>query len=280
MKKKIRLFLILFSVLLIVITAFFVWQNLNKEESVTVESSINVVKEEPKTKEEEPNHPIPESYQVPILMYHYIRDASAESELGKNLSVHPDNFDLHMAHLKENNYETLTLADFADPEKKVLSKIISDNKKPIVLTFDDGYLDAYTEAFPVLLKYDFVGTFYIIRNYIAKAEYMDADQIQEIKNAGMEIGSHTLTHPNLAKSDSEIVRNQLNESKENATTFCYPAGAFDATTVNLVQEAGYNAAVTTKFGIADQDSSILELPRVRVENGSAITLQHKIEAAF
>ncbi len=280
MKKKIRLFLILFSALLIVITAFFVWQNLNKDNFVTVESSLNLTKEEPKVKEEKTVYPIPETYQVPILMYHYIRDASAESELGKNLSVHPDNFDLHMAHLKGNDYETLTLADFADPEKKVLSKIIADNKKPIVLTFDDGYLDAYTQAFPILQKYDFVATFYIIRYYIGKAEYMNADQIQELSDAGMEIGSHTLTHPNLAKSDSETVSNQLIESKENATTLCYPAGAFDATTVKLVQEAGYNAAVTTKFGIADKNSSILELPRVRVEDGGVITLQHKIETAF
>jgi len=227
----------------------------------------------------EPAYPKVNSYQVPILMYHYIRNAEGESELGKSLSVTPENFAAQVQWLKDNNYETLKVSDLVDPQRKILSKIYFAKKKPIILTFDDGYADAYTEALPILKKYQAVATFYLIRDYVGKGNYLSQTQTQELEKAGMEIGSHTLSHPDLTKINLEDAQTQIFQSKENALTFCYPSGKYDSTTVRLVQEAGFQAAVTTHFGIADQNSSILELPRVRVEDGSGETLKNKIEAA-
>lgn len=257
------------------IGGFLLWKYYQKP---TSESTPTVTTK--KTASPVPEFPKVTNWQVPILMYHYIRDASGESQLGKNLSVHPKNFELHLKWLQENNYESLTLADLADPEKKVLSKIIGEKKKPIVITFDDGYQDAYINALPILEKYKMTATFYIIRNYVGKAEYMNQEQINNLEKAGFEIGSHTLSHPDLTKLTTTEAQKQIFDSREKAITFCYPAGKYDATTVSLVQQAGYQMAVTTHFGIANQGSSVLELPRVRVEEGSGEVLGDKISAAY
>lgn len=222
-------------------------------------------------------YPKTAQYQVPILMYHYIRDASGENELGQNLSVHPDNFALQMKWLSVNNYATLKLSDLADPNKKEISQIIGQNQKPIILTFDDGYEDAYTYALPVLKENNMTGTFFIIRDFVGRAEYMNQNQIDKMQSAGMEIGSHSLSHPSLEKLSAADQRTQIFDSKDSAKTFCYPAGKFNDTTVKLVEEAGYIAAVTTQAGIANQDSNLLELPRVRIQNGNGEYLKGRLQ---
>lgn len=271
-----RIFLLVLAVGIIAITGgVFLWQKNHP-------SSADVTASPTPSKDKSPaiKYPKAENYQVPILMYHYIRNAENESELGKNLSVSPENFALHLKWLQDNNYETLKVTDLADPEKKVLSKIIFEKKKPIVLTFDDGYEDAYTNAMPALKKYQMTATFYIIRNYVGKPEYMNQTQIDELQKEGFEIGSHTLSHPDLTKIDIADAQRQISDSKDGAIAFCYPAGKYDATTVSLVKDAGYNTAVTTHFGIASQASDLLELPRVRIENGSGEVMGDKISAAY
>lgn len=230
------------------------------------------------TKKDEIKYPIAETYNVPILMYHYIRNAEGESELGKKLSVSPENFDAQMKWLTDAGYTSIKLADMADPEKKAISKAVAEKKKPIVISFDDGYTDAYTDAFPVLKKYNLTGTFFIIRDSVGYPAYMSQTQIDELATAGMEIGSHSLNHPDLSTADATDDRTQIFDSKVSATVFCYPSGKFNDTVVSLVKEAGYVAAVTTKGGIANQSSDLLLLPRVRIEDGPPITLENKIKA--
>lgn len=208
-------------------------------------------------------------YDVPILMYHYIRIAPPEDTLGLALSVTPINFTDQMNWLKENNYASIKVSDLADPDKKEISKIIAENKKPIAITFDDGYDDAYTAAFPVLKQDGFTGTFYIIRNFVGRPNYMTQAQIDEMNNAGMEIGSHTLDHLDLAQNSDIVQHKQIFDSKLFATTFCYPSGKYNDSAVNFVKEAGYLTAVTTKPGVSNQDSNLFELPRVRIENYSS-----------
>lgn len=226
------------------------------------------------------NYPRVEKFQVPILMYHYIRNAEGESELGKNLSVSPKNFDLQMKYLKDDNYQSLVLSEIADPARKTLSQIYYQNKKPLVLTFDDGYEDAYTAVFPVLKKHQFAGTFFPISNYTGKEGRLKDWQIAKMKEAGMEFGSHTLTHPDLTKISVEEAREQIFSSRGEVQTFCYPAGKYNSEIIELVQEAGYKVAITTKIGVARETSSILELPRVRVENTSPQALLDKISYAL
>jgi len=113
-------------------------------------------------------------YEVTILMYHYIRDYTDSSDpIGVNLSVSPNTFDQQMKWLKDHNYQSFGINELdkiaqADP-----------NVKPVIITFDDGYQDAYQNAFPILKKYGFKGVFYIIAGSVGDSAYMTWDQIKE-----------------------------------------------------------------------------------------------------
>lgn len=271
MIRKIRLLYILLALLVLTGGGFFVWQKFTKTSGLKTQADIPFGPS--------PNYPRVEKFEVPILMYHYIRNAEGETELGKSLSVSPGNFASQIKYLKDDGYETVLLADIGDPQRKALSRVYFEKKKPIVFTFDDGYEDAYSQAWPVLKKYSFTGTFFIIRDYVGKEGRLSWSQIEEMKKAGMEIGSHSLSHPDLTKLSPEEARRQIFDSRDETNVFCYPAGKYDGTILQLVKEAGYIAAVTTKIGIARESSSMLELPRVRVEDTSPEVLMDKISYA-
>lgn len=271
MSRKILVLLILLGILIIITAGFFIWRNLR------VKGNTNVTTETPALKAFAPKV---EKFEVPILMYHYIRNAEGESELGKNLSVSPENFAAQMKFLKDDNYFSVKLADLADPDRAAISRAYYDKKKPIVITFDDGYDDAYTQAFPVLKNNGFIGTFFVIRNYTGREGRLNDAQISEMQKAGMEFGSHTLSHPDLTKISLDDARSQIFDSKGDWLTFCYPSGRFNDQIVSLVQEAGYLAAVTTKIGIARETTNLLEIPRVRIEDTSIQAFIDKISYAY
>lgn len=243
-----------FLLLLIALIWFLIWFfNKNSNQSNNSDTSI-ITTAEP--------------YEVPILMYHYIRTAPLNDNLGASLSVDPLNFALQVKWLKDNNYQTIFLKDLADPQKFAIKKVLAEGLKPIVITFDDGYRDAYTEAFPVLKNNGFSGTFFIIRESVGKEMYLTQEQINIMAQSGMEIGSHSLSHPNLAKAWPESARKQIFDSKNDAEVFCYPSGQYSQQTIDLVKQAGYVAAVTTEPGLANEKSNLFALPRVRISNVS------------
>lgn len=218
------------------------------------------------------------NYQVPILMYHYIRIVSDPNDtLGQNLSVSPENFSSQAKWLRDNNYVTIKVADLADKDKKAISDAVSQNKKPIILTFDDGYDDAYTAAMPILQQNGFIGTFYIIRNFVGRPGYLTQDEIAKMAAAGMEIGSHTLDHPDLTKIPESSARAEIDNSKMGALTFCYPSGKYNATTISLLKAAGYVAAVSELPGFATEKSNPYLLPRVRMTNMSISEFQRRVQ---
>lgn len=276
--KKYLIYILVFLITIFLLgIGYFAYNNKDQKSTQTVTPT-----EPPKARENTPEPAIAKAsqYEVPILMYHYIRDASAESELGQNLSVWPENFELQIQGLKNDNYVAIKMSDLADPDKIEISKILSESKKPIALTFDDGYEDAYTNALPVLQKYQMTGTFYIIRDYVGHPEYMNQTQVDKLSAVGMEIGSHSLNHPSLEKLGEDDQRPQIFDSRLSATSFCYPAGKYNEITVELVRSAGYSTAVTTQPGIANETSDLLELPRIRVTDSSGDALLSKINNAL
>jgi peptidoglycan/xylan/chitin deacetylase (PgdA/CDA1 family) len=145
--------------------------------------------------------------------------------------------------------------------------------KPVALTFDDGYADAYDAALPVLQQHGFQATFYIVTNFVGQPGYMSWEQVAALNTAGMEIGSHTLDHPSLTTLDVGELSRQVSESRQVleqrlgivVTSFCYPVGIYDWITIDYVRAAGYTNAVTTRW---DSDySDPLALPRRRIGGG-------------
>lgn len=200
---------------------------------------------------------------VPILMYHYIRAYQSETDnLGVQLSVAPETFDRQLTALKRAGYRTISLTDFALGNYGV---------KPIILTFDDGYLSHYSEALPILQKHRFLGTFFIASGLLSKNGYLNREQVEEMAAAGMEIGGHTVTHRNLEKAPYEQAITEIYQSLIGRDqVFAYPSGRYGPETLDILSGLRIKAAVTTNFGLATEKSELLELPRIRVKEKTDI----------
>lgn len=217
---------------------------------------------------------IPSDLKIPILMYHYIRDhTDAKDKVGANLSVSPAIFAQHLQAIKDAGYQTINFNDLTDP--------LALPEKPVIITFDDGYEDAYSAALPALQKQGMTGVFYVVSEFLNKWNYMTTDQVKTLDAAGMQIGSHTVSHRDLGKMTSAQQRQQLTESKafleqligKPVRDFCYPAGKYNETTIALAKEIGYRTATTVKEGRASGarvSAKPFELPRIRVSQGTDI----------
>ena len=206
---------------------------------------------------------------IPILMYHYIRTVSDPNDkLGIGLSVPPEKFISQLDYLQTQGYDTINFNDVA------AGNIPS---KPIILTFDDGYQDFYTSAYPELKKRNMTAVSFVIVNKNG-GDYMNNSEIKELADNNIEIGSHTLSHPDLSKLTDAKAATEINQSKDDIEkitgkkiiSFCYPSGEFNDGTVKLVKEAGYSFATTTKIGIGEFKNP-LELSRDRMNNDTNIT---------
>ncbi|PIP21498.1 MAG: polysaccharide deacetylase [Candidatus Nealsonbacteria bacterium CG23_combo_of_CG06-09_8_20_14_all_40_13] len=227
-------------------------------------------------KEDNTGQPIKNSeITLPILMYHYIRNfQDPNDKIGTDLSVSPDNFNQQMAYLAKQGWQTVSLEDLANYFES--GKTI--NPKSVIITFDDGYADAYQNALPLLEKYKFKATFFIITGKVEKPGYLSWSQIAELAKAGMEIGSHSVSHLDLSKLDTDKARVEIYNSKITLeeklnlkiTAFCYPSGAFDDETIQLVKNAGYQTAVTTVNSKEQTKENIYKLKRIRVAGSESI----------
>ena len=214
-------------------------------------------------------------YTAPVLMYHYIND---EEPHKSRLGVSPKSFERQMRFLKEHNYNVTSLAELVDLikyKKKIPCKTAA-------ITFDDGYLDNYINAFPILKKYNLPATIFVVINRIGKRlgqdEYMDWRQIKELSDSGLiTIGSHSMNHPNLSEIDSdEELRYEIFASKKileealqkKANFFSYPFGGINPVVRDLTREAGYAACVGTNFPRGYPADDIYALKRLRISENS------------
>jgi len=214
---------------------------------------------------------------IPILMYHYVRVVTDPKDtIGIGLSVKPDLFARQMQYLADNGYTTLTMQEVYD--------IIAGRKmlpaKPIALTFDDGYRDFYTAAWPVLQQHNFKATNYVITDFIGWDAYMTWPMLQELGAGGqVEIGAHTRSHVDLRTLSAARLADELLGSKTLLETglgrpvgaFCYPAGFYNATVIAAVGRANYLTATTELPGAKQNIQSPYELPRIRVNGPDTLS---------
>jgi len=206
---------------------------------------------------------------IPILMYHHIKvKPSNANQIESGLDVSPLNFEEQMAYLSTNGYTTIGLDElFKKPKGKYF-----------VITFDDGYKDVLENAKPILDRFGFRATVFLIVDYIGKTGYLDWSDIEILKRAGWSFGSHTLTHPDLLSLKKSEAERQIKQSKEALESklqepinfFSYPAGKFNQEIIEIVQSAGYKGAVTTKFGRENNSRDIYQLKRVRVSGSDTL----------
>lgn len=208
---------------------------------------------------------------VPILMYHYISTPPADADrIRIDLSVPPPAFEQHLKYLKDNGYTTISLGDLYD----ALAGGPPLPAKPVILTFDDGYRDAYENALPLLKKYGMRGTFFIVTDFIHAGypAYLTWPMVQAMHDAGMSIENHTRSHADLRRRADDFLVWQILGGIESIQAytgrrpqfFCYPGGFFDDNTVRVLQSANVLAAVTTQYGKTHSLGDSLTWSRVRV----------------
>jgi peptidoglycan/xylan/chitin deacetylase (PgdA/CDA1 family) len=216
---------------------------------------------------------VPLAAPPPILMYHYIRTVDAGSDpLGYNLSVTPEDFDRQMAWLAEQGYHGVRM----DTLTRCLGGEVACPANPVAITFDDGYEDAWSTALPILQRYGLTATFYIISSAVGQPGYMTWEQIAALRDAGMEIGAHTVNHYDLTSLDAGTASYEIAQSKSDlearlnirVASFCYPTGLYNWAIEEQVRAAGFASATTTRW---DGDySDIMALPRRRIAGGTAL----------
>jgi peptidoglycan/xylan/chitin deacetylase (PgdA/CDA1 family) len=213
---------------------------------------------------------------LPILMYHYVRTPpSMRSDLlGYKLSVSPADFTGQMDWLSMHGYHPV---DFNDV-RAYFTGAQPLPANPVVITFDDGYADLYTTAYPILAAHGFKAVAYIVSGFVGWTLYVSAAQVVQMDQNGIEIASHTVDHANLARSSYASVMRELVDSKHAlegivghpVLDFAYPSGQFNAQTVAAVQQAGYDTAVTTMFSVDHSIADRYVWTRVRVGGGESL----------
>ncbi len=210
---------------------------------------------------------------VPILMYHYVSEPPEDAdEYRTDLSVPPQRFREQLQYLKDHGFTTINFEDLslAVTAKRTLPE------KPIILTFDDGYLDNYQYAYPLLREFGFTGTFFIVTEFIDRQlpGYMSWAMIEEMAGAGMRIENHSKTHADLSEQSRDSLIYQILGAQETLTAhlgygprfFCYPGGRYDENTIAMLQELDFWGAVTTSGGKWHGFDDRFEWSRLRIRN--------------
>lgn len=205
---------------------------------------------------------------IPILLYHHVAD---EAGLWYVSTQH---FNDQMRFLNAQGFNSVSMEHYLDHVQNDTPLL----KQSIVLTFDDGYLDNYLYAFPVLRRYGLRATFFIIAERVGQPGYMTWPQIIEMQNAGMEIGAHTLTHPLLTRHAASVAFWEIAASRWSIfahtnvlpSVFAYPYNDHNEQVVRLAHMAGYRAALIVSPHMGDTPGDLFRIPRLTIGNGSGI----------
>jgi peptidoglycan/xylan/chitin deacetylase (PgdA/CDA1 family) len=216
---------------------------------------------------------------VPILMYHKV-GAAVDHPEDTFLNVSGDAFERQMRALAHMRYRAMTFAQIVE----ALRTGQPLPRRVFAITFDDGYQCVGDVAAPILERYGFPATVFVVSGAAGAANTWDGitgrpllplmawDRLRELNRAGWEMAGHTTTHPHLNELDDLEALQEIQEGKAaveaqldtSLQTFCYPFGHFNARTPALVQDAGFTGACTTRSGLAKRDTDPFLLPRVKI----------------
>jgi peptidoglycan/xylan/chitin deacetylase (PgdA/CDA1 family) len=237
------------------------------------------------------------AHRVPILMYHGIRSGLGNKAAYFETNTSPETFAAHVRYLHDRGYTPITLS-----QALAYGKGEFECEQPVVITFDDGFKDFYTHAMPVLSQYSFSATMFVVSDFAGTNqagflgnECMSWTEVREIQSHGIEIGSHTVSHPVLYGMSKLDLARELATSKEaieektgrQVVSFSYPF-AFpeqDQPFVNtlrvLLTESGYQNGVSTIIGTAGLSDDPFFLPRLPINDHDDLgLLRAKLDGAY
>jgi peptidoglycan/xylan/chitin deacetylase (PgdA/CDA1 family) len=229
-------------------------------------------------------------------MYHSISESGNEAQHPYyQTHTSPLAFDTQMRYLRERGYTAVSLQQ----AQSYMRTPELGPAKPVVITFDDGFLDFYTHAVPAMTRYGFQATMYLPTSFVgakfAGTSCMSWDQVRELERAGMMFGSHTVTHPQLRSVNAEQLRSELYDSKQaiedelghSVDSFAYPYAfpeadrAFAEGLSQILRDAGYRNGVSTILGTAGPGDNVYFLPRLPVNShDDEQLLQAKLDGGY
>lgn len=282
-KRDILLLLNLILLIFIVTGGIFLWKEYsNSQQEASKPETSQVSKASPSKETSQPSSTSQKKEEIkwvkqdkpvklPILMYHAIHVMDPSEAANSGLIVDPETFESHLKALKEAGYYTLSPAE---AYKALTENVLPENKKVVWLTFDDSLKDFYTQAYPILQKYQMKATNNVITGFVqaGREDILTLDEIKEMKKNGMSFEDHTVNHPDLSVSSADTQNSELQDSKEyldhnlsqTTTTVAYPSGRYSETTLQLAEKLGYKMGLTTNNGLASLSDGLLSLNRVRV----------------
>lgn len=204
-------------------------------------------------------------------MYHHLESLGSDASLTlRTWTVSPDNFEQQLDYLSTHDYRSISFGQL----NSFFTQGTPLPAHPVILTFDDGWIDDYTIAFPALRARGMIGTFFVPTSYAGApgGKLLSWEQIGEMDEAGMEIGGHTINHADLKAVGRDEALRQLQVSKAKmekqlghpTIAFSYPFGSYNAGVVSLVRQVGYDAAVGLCCGYKQRADLMLTLPRIRI----------------
>lgn len=216
---------------------------------------------------------------IPILMYHKV-GAPVQSRADTFLNVSARSFARQMRLLQRMGYQGITFAEAAAGLRGDLRM----PRRPVCVTFDDGYVSVCEHAAPILDRMGWPATIFLPTGYAGRANewdlqygnpilpIMDWESLRGLLEAGWEIAGHTRSHPKLGEMADEEAEREMRAGAQDIAqrlgsapqTFCYPFGSHNDRTPALARQCGFRAACTTRSGLADPSADPFRLPRVKI----------------
>ncbi|EKX96575.1 MULTISPECIES: polysaccharide deacetylase family protein [Selenomonas] len=220
---------------------------------------------------------------IPVLNYHQV-----EEKNGNPLTLWPDQFEAQMAYLADEGYTTMTIDEMMD----ALENGTPLPEKPVIITFDDGYADNYEYAYPILKKYGFKATIFLIYDFTnTYPNYLTWEQINEMKESGLiHFESHTMTHANLAELTSyDDLHHEIADSHDLLSEklgydmhyIAYPGGRVNEEIEEITRAAGYRGGFTVHYGLSTPEEGRYQMDRIPIFGANMHTLtRFKMRLAF
>ena len=219
-------------------------------------------------------------------MYHSISE-SATAKF-KPFAVPTTLFAQQMAYLKQQAYTPMTVTEFVNT--RIQKDVYALPERPVILTFDDGFADFFTEAFPILQQYGFPATLYAATAYIngtsrwmqnegeGERPMLTWEQLFEISKHGIECGGHSHCHRQLDTLPRSVVREEIAQCKrlleshlhQEVLSFAYPHGYHTVAIKQLIREAGFTSACAVKYMMSSETSDPFALPRLLVSADTSV----------
>ena len=225
---------------------------------------------------------------APILLYHAVGEP-VEIEWPPSLIIPASLFEAHLQYLTIEGYKVVSVEELVS-----LLQNGGNLDKIVAMSFDDGYRNNHTDAFPLLKKYNAKASFYVVHRDIGKTIYMDNDRLLELLANGMEIGSHTINHAPLALIDPKYLPWEVGSAKKfiekNLDGYilkgiAYPNGGYNKKVIEAVKEYNFSYGLTGKVGANTHQSfqkAPYELQRISiVDDGNGLEgFKRRLERAY